>query len=1196
MLEIRGITKIYRSKTGQEVKALDNVSLTFPERGMVFVLGKSGSGKSTLLNVIGGLDGYDAGEFIIKGKSSREFGGADFDAYRNTFIGFIFQEYNILDDFSVGANIALALELQGKRATTEKINEILAQVDMLDYARRKPNELSGGQKQRVAIARALVKDPEIIMADEPTGALDSNTGRQIFDTLKALSREKLVIIVSHDRDFAELYGDRIIEMKDGTILSDVTKHEREAVTLSGGVKQMNDGILQISAGYELTAADLVAINAYLKNQKGDVFVSGDRRINDSVRTAAGITAEGKTSSFLDTDEEKDVPKKTYEKGKTKFIRSRLPMKNALKMGASGLSHKRFRLVMTIFLSLISFTLFGFANTVSSYNKFVAATDSILGSSIYNASFSLGVQEKWVYEDDESVYYYEDMFNEEDVRLLEEKTGLKFTPVYGTSIHSGGALSLTNMMKDTSNMGSVYTGRLSGFAVWSDSLAETFGYTGKAPTEDIAENEIVISRLLYEQLNHTGFENSLFEESVEKGQLTMEPTGKNSIIGKHLSLRTMTGDDMTFVIVGVANTGFDYARYQDFMPKEGNAMGGQDAGGLLDMVLEVELQNTLRYGFHYLAFTSESTMQTVTEQTKGWFGNRDVGTYMNDQWFVVKGAGSTGNGLGSLGGGKGMTSIGGGVIGGFVGGFDIIGGAQSSIHQIADGSAIAYIDNVKYFGDRTSLGEREYLLPISVLSNLGIMDWQGNLQIRGDVSAKAKAALMSAAGITEDELLSYFDNGYRTVREVLSEQANKDASYEWERQQRLFEEYCRDFAEAFFSRTYPSHLPASFYISLMDQMPVLQDNGEGVYKMEMNADTAMRFLAYEKAYTLVYGDGEDAIDTLSDDFVTKVVAAWGYDEDGWRESSEEYRKSEGARIYADYILNRTHEGETDIYGTVRHADLDGGALAAQLLGTTEEEYLASVLASLTISRVSRDNSTGSEREDKLSGYTIAGIYGTVQNGSNTLISTGLYNEYVEYAKAQGYGINYRAPHAPGQYAFVIAPMPTDREAVEQLVALSYDESTPIVYRLENNVMDTLDSFNDFIEIGAVVFLWVGVGFAVFAALMLMNFIATSISYKRHEIGILRAVGARSSDVFKIFFSEAAIIALINFALSIVATAAAVIYTNILMAEEGINVTLLHFGVLQVALMLVISLGVAAIASFMPVYNIARRKPIDAIRNK
>ena len=225
MLEIKNLTKTYKPKKGVPVKALDGVSLKFPDKGMVFLLGKSGSGKSTLLNLLGGLDTYDGGEIIIKGVSSKTFKQKHFDSYRNTYIGFIFQEYNVLEEFSVGANIALSIELQGRKATDEEINSILRDVDLDGYGKRQPNELSGGQKQRVAIARALVKNPKIIMADEPTGALDSATGRQILDTLKKLSADKLVIIVSHDRDFAEKYADRIIELSDGRVINDITYTE-----------------------------------------------------------------------------------------------------------------------------------------------------------------------------------------------------------------------------------------------------------------------------------------------------------------------------------------------------------------------------------------------------------------------------------------------------------------------------------------------------------------------------------------------------------------------------------------------------------------------------------------------------------------------------------------------------------------------------------------------------------------------------------------------------------------------------------------------------------------------------------------------------------------------------------------------------------------------------------------------------------
>ena len=222
MIEIKNLKKIYKTEGLEPVTALNGVSIKFPERGLVFLLGRSGSGKSTMLNLIGGLDSADEGEIIVKGRSSADFTPADFDSYRNTYVGFIFQDFNILEEFTIAENIALALELQGKEASRDKVNELLDLVDLGGLGDRKPNTLSGGQRQRVAIARALIKNPELIMADDPTGALDSKTGHQILDTLQKLSKEKLVLVVSHDREAAEKYADRIIEIADGEIILDKT--------------------------------------------------------------------------------------------------------------------------------------------------------------------------------------------------------------------------------------------------------------------------------------------------------------------------------------------------------------------------------------------------------------------------------------------------------------------------------------------------------------------------------------------------------------------------------------------------------------------------------------------------------------------------------------------------------------------------------------------------------------------------------------------------------------------------------------------------------------------------------------------------------------------------------------------------------------------------------------------------------------
>ena len=225
MIELKNVSKTYKSKKAKDTIALKNISIKFPEKGLVFILGKSGSGKSTLLNVIGGLDKYDDGEVIINGKSTKEFKEKDFDAFRNTYMGFIFQEYNLLENYSIEQNIKLPLELQHIKPTDEDVKKALKQVDLEDISKRKTNELSGGQKQRVAIARALIKNPEIILADEPTGNLDSETNEQIWNILKKLSKDKLVIVVSHDNESAHKYADRIINIQDGNIISDNNKIE-----------------------------------------------------------------------------------------------------------------------------------------------------------------------------------------------------------------------------------------------------------------------------------------------------------------------------------------------------------------------------------------------------------------------------------------------------------------------------------------------------------------------------------------------------------------------------------------------------------------------------------------------------------------------------------------------------------------------------------------------------------------------------------------------------------------------------------------------------------------------------------------------------------------------------------------------------------------------------------------------------------
>lgn len=235
MIRIENITKQYVSKHNA-VTAIDGLSLSIGERGLVFLVGRSGCGKTTLLNLIGGMDAVTSGEITVAGRSLNRFRPKDYDAYRNTFVGFVFQDFNLIEELTVAENIGFALELQGKKPSDAAIEEVLMQVEMAGMGGRYPKELSGGQKQRIAIARALIKKPRLLLADEPTGALDETTGRQILELLKKVSRDTLVLIVSHDREFAAEYGDRVIELADGRLISDTGEDEAEESAAAPSVK------------------------------------------------------------------------------------------------------------------------------------------------------------------------------------------------------------------------------------------------------------------------------------------------------------------------------------------------------------------------------------------------------------------------------------------------------------------------------------------------------------------------------------------------------------------------------------------------------------------------------------------------------------------------------------------------------------------------------------------------------------------------------------------------------------------------------------------------------------------------------------------------------------------------------------------------------------------------------------------------
>ncbi|MDO5292629.1 MAG: ATP-binding cassette domain-containing protein [bacterium] len=932
MIEVKGLTKSYRPKKGEPVQALKGINLQFEEKGLVFILGKSGSGKSTLLNMLGGLDQFDQGEIIVKGKSSKEFAQSDFDSYRNTFIGFIFQEYNILNDFTVGANIALAMELQGKKPTKETLNNILRQVDLEGFADRKPNELSGGQKQRVAIARALIKNPEIIMADEPTGALDSNTGKQVFDTLKKLAEDKLVIVVSHDREFAEQYGDRVIEMKDGNVISDIKKYTAVSANINEGIQIIDDKIIHIKSGYELTAEDMNMINEYLKkNTQNDSFISLDVRTNDKIKQAAQIDDQGNQQAFKDTKTE-ELELAQYDGSKLNLIKSKLPFKSSLKMAAGSLKKKPIRLAMTVLLSTVSFSLFGLANTMSSYDKIKSGTDSIIDSNVNYTAFT---KEKEVNYGDDWSYYTSDRLMDQDVETIKKKFPENFFATVADDNSS--YIDFGSSISDLSKLNpfgeyQYYPSLAPGVTVLTEELVNKMDYTlsGNLPKND---TEIVMTKFTAESFVVGGY---LDPETEKKGG---KINSAEDMIGK--KVRLSINSDKLYTITGILDTKFDGSRYEVFTQEE-----DPTANSMSMYMLQSELITVMTKSFHNLIYTNDVLYKQVLDNNMG-----------------VTPFGST---------------------------YDILlygGENEYSLSTVAEFSELndTAKDNVVFFDkNKTSLKEGEIILSSSV------------------VEQNSKLYHLISQAKNEEELKAAIV-------------ANKDA------------------------------------------------------------------------FTAVSFD-LNTTDVLND----------------WKATSHPVK--------------------------------------------------------------------------------VVGVYVKTNDESQGMV---VVND--GFFKANNIS-------EKGKYPFIVGNMPENRAEIQSIVEYSFDNGIDgVKYTLNNCTSSLIGNVNDLVETARGALVVVGAGFAIFAGLMLMNFITTSIAYRKREIGILRAVGARGGDVFAIFFKESAIIALINWVFALFATGVVVtLLNNMFRNDYNFAVTVFHFGALQVGLMLILSLTVAFVASFFPVYNVSKKKPIEVIR--
>lgn len=1046
MLELKDLTKTYKPKKGVPVQALNGINLSFEEKGLVFVLGRSGSGKSTLLNVVGGLDSLDGGEIIIDGKSSKDFKASDYDAYRNTYIGFIFQDYNLLDELTIGENIMLALELQNQKADKERLNSILKEVDLEGYADRKPNELSGGQKQRVAIARALVKNPRIIMADEPTGALDEETGIQVLNTLKKMSQDKLVIVVSHDREFAEQYADRIIRLSDGKVKSDTT-------------------------------------------------------LADNL-----------------TQQMENVPEK--EKAPKSFVTSRLPYRYALRMGASGAWNKPLRLIITILLCMISFAAFGVVDTANSFNYNKVAINGYLDSNYQASAFTAystteNFQDRAIDTQGASI---------KDIERLKDKTGLDYVGVTFTDSKKGSDLLLLSRENIVGkNRSKYYTQTCYGYYPASAELFERmeFALTGEMPK---ANNEICITQYILEQMNIGGIVLYKYDEdlpdTLNYKTVTLMPDNTRTakaLVEQQFFIK-LSND--YWKIVGVIDTNADKAgEFNSLKPSDKYSENKQE-------LLEADCVEYFRYGYHSIGYISKNKYDDIVKahiaDMESW---NSFGIPAEGDMDIAQGGYAKSSNFWGVASDKDLNKV----------------------------NEVIWLDGK----ERESLKDSEYVIGLNAALRLLQEDSQIESNTYYNHNKIYFDGLISINKMSLDDLYSSLNySGINCEARYIAcfEEAERLESDKLN----LFKNYVKERIDAI-----PDE--AKFF------------NGKEAYVLGLLCNEIRRSGKVNINEELL---GEYNITSFKENHWRMLYACYLLRSTDWR---EKFSLNESLTNWVSWDMSCGYKN--NLTGGRTGEDIE--RIDAKVI------YIKGKLKSLQEQKAINTQISYSFNDFEDMGQSkgnldIVGIYVPQddfpeENDMDTFVFN---NEMFRNIS--------KLETAP--YCFLLAPMPKDRAQIEKLVSVHYEDGDRVL-KMHNGVVNELDLLKGPLTTMKGIGLILGLGLAVFSTLMIGNYIGASITDKKRDIGILRALGAKANDVYAIFVNESIIIALINALMSIIVTIFACMGLNVLIKDlTQVSLSVLNFGIRQIAIMIIINIAIAVLASLLPIYRMSKKKPIDCIRDR
>lgn len=1097
MIELINVSKTYTPKKGNPVKAIKNISLSFLDSGFVFILGKSGSGKSTLLNLIGGLDKYDSGEIIVDHKSTKNFLEQDWDSYRNSYLGFIFQDYNVLPEFNVKDNVSLALKLQKEKQNENKLDAILKKVGILDKKISNVTELSGGQKQRVAIARALIKNPKVILADEPTGALDSKTGNEIFSLLKELSRDHLVICVSHDEEDARKYGDRIIKIKDGEIEEDISKEKYQNEMQKSGLSIVGN-LVNVTNGYQLTNDDVRKIQTLINNSKS-FSVKVNNNLNDGSELFK-VTNTIEIESLLENDTS------SFSASKSSF-----PLLSRLKMAFNNFSNKKIRLISTLIIGVIGSTLFGISQEFKTYDEFKVLKNTINDN---NDGFLTFTKK---YQNVKTEAFKEERSNQDTGFYLSDKTNIEKTlnkkayEIYNENGHGIPYGIFGNSISGLIGYESVfYDNHFYGYSFWNDDFLSKnnndFSYQlVEGSSIPVNDDDIVIPMYFYEYYKKSGVDLVKTNDDGTFYSKNVKPSNYQDIIGGYIKIEfnnelpsNAQGKISYYKIVGILDTNLDL----DYKKKEYES---KETG------IENRIFNYLNISFNKTPLFSKKTK--TTKKRSYVFGDKVINRNLTG---------------------------------------DI--NKYTNLYLYSNQKSIK--DNILWFNEEETIGSGECVVETFNLDNLinfaspfeYIKDsnWQVHDRISNNIDYCIEP--MDKSEITLRDYIQY------PLTDILMYLRKKIS---WN-QVRNTEKY-RDFWKKYVTTLSPKCLEeddyeSDFYIyNFLIKYCYYLLSGSVHYPLAFDG-------SFEKLNGFYRNDlfpGEPCGIEIYKTVITSVATDCGYDYKHTIRNSESTFSFSALNDKNNHIANKM---PLKIVGMIIDYSKE-----LNNIYVSESDYYKFI---------SLDEKTA-VKYDTLGDYCYL-LIGLKETDDPSKIVTFVQNNYKVSEIDDG----------------------TVDSQREELAVLGYeDSSSSIKYDVAVTYASKLTSITLAINNAKTIITFSVIIFAILTCAIFINYISTSVDFKKKEIGILRALGARKIDVISIFIFESLYISLITFILGALLTYGITGIINLVVDNIiGLRISIIFFEPMLLIYMLLITLVIGLISTLISVGSLLNKKTIDIVRSE